>query len=112
MGSVKLINSAEPFEASSAFPTEAVPKHQERFEFGAALVERFADWLLSWRRRFRPTQSTSFCIWGDTFTILTAMRSPYPSALRHYSFCFSTITGLTSRPTVFSASAKLNASCG
>ena len=43
MGSVKLIDSAEPFEASFAFPAEAMPKSQERFEVAAALIERMAD---------------------------------------------------------------------
>ena len=43
MGSVKLIDSAEPFEVSSAFPAEAIPKGHERFEMAAAFIERMAD---------------------------------------------------------------------
>lgn len=43
MGSVKLIDSVEPFEASSAFAVEVMPKNQERFELAAAFVERMAD---------------------------------------------------------------------
>src|ERR1017187_9130707 len=43
MGSVKLIDSAEPFEVSSAFPAEAIPKSRERFEIATAFIERIAD---------------------------------------------------------------------
>lgn len=43
MGSLKLINSAEQFEASTVFSAETLPKNQERFEVAAALIERIAD---------------------------------------------------------------------
>ena len=43
MGSVKIIDPAEPFEASCAFPAEAIPKSQQRFEIAAAFIERMAD---------------------------------------------------------------------
>ena len=43
MGSVKLIDSAAPFEGSYAFRAEAIPKSYERFEIVIAFVERMAD---------------------------------------------------------------------
>src|ERR1022692_4227409 len=43
MGSVKLIDSAEQFRASSASLAEALPKGHERFEMAAVLIERMAD---------------------------------------------------------------------
>jgi len=43
MGSVKIIDSTEPFEASSALKDEAIPSSRERFELAAAVIERMAD---------------------------------------------------------------------
>lgn len=43
MGSVKIIDQAEPLEVSSASPAEAIPKSQQRFEIIAAFIERIAD---------------------------------------------------------------------
>lgn len=43
MGSVKLIDSTEPFEASSPFAAEEIPKSRERFEIATAVIERIVD---------------------------------------------------------------------
>ncbi|HEY5214670.1 MAG TPA: exopolysaccharide biosynthesis polyprenyl glycosylphosphotransferase [Acidobacteriaceae bacterium] len=43
MGSVKLIDSATPFEGSYAFRAAAIPKRYERFEIVTAFIERIAD---------------------------------------------------------------------
>jgi exopolysaccharide biosynthesis polyprenyl glycosylphosphotransferase len=43
MGSVKLIDSAAPFEGSYAFRARATPKSFERFEIVTAFIERIAD---------------------------------------------------------------------
>src|ERR1700684_3798638 len=43
MGSVKLIDSAAPFEGSYASRARATPKSYERFEIVTAFIERIAD---------------------------------------------------------------------
>ncbi len=43
MGSVKLIDSAVPFETPYAFSATAIPNSYERFEIATAFIERMAD---------------------------------------------------------------------
>ncbi len=43
MGSVKLIDSAVPFESPYAFSASAIPNSYERFEIATAFVERMVD---------------------------------------------------------------------
>lgn len=43
MGSVKIIESTEPFDASQFVQAAAIPSSHERFEMAAGLIERMAD---------------------------------------------------------------------
>jgi FlaA1/EpsC-like NDP-sugar epimerase len=79
MGSVKLIDSIEPFEASSAFPAEVTPKDQERFEVAAALIERLAD---------LAAVMTAETLAYATYQILQIGKHLHYSAGAAFSICF------------------------